>query len=535
MGKFWKHARGSAGFSLIEIMIAGGILAFIAIAVLPAVFKISESSKPSGFKAQCTALARAKLAEYMNGVADSGLFASGFTPTGFEYTKARYKANRSSCDLNPSAGSPGYRESVYSNSILAATDRELDAQNRPAMSNELLGFQMWVMIRHYNPRILSTGGQPTRACPEQQYQFFQVGDALEVTVTGMIRTEPLISEGGRKAVADGTSAAFGPYRDLNPTTPHPMLTCSVTDVVYQPSLPFRYFLTSEGVFINLQAKLAENTGTQGKTVHASQAHFRNVWSLSTDVVNAPDGSDRVPIHGIKSIVVSPDNRYVYVLRSGELARYGPCSEMGSNVVIGGVTRSFGGNVTVNLNGDEQSFEGIPDCPPRPSIATFSIPGGTPDGLTWDMQAHANIEQLAVDFKTNYNPAYPLDLAHVTDDTFYGMTNLGAGVVGGAGKLYKIQESPLPTGSPYRITWDTTDDFSLPPNKPRIRGFFIAQNVANAANMFFFDNECYSGEYSGTQNVKGSELRYCTSLYSSSDQSMQQVMKELPLQVEAVSY
>lgn len=530
MGKFWKHVRGSAGFSLVEIMIAGGILAFIAVAVLPAVFKISESSKPSGFKAQCTALARAKLSEYMNGVADTspGMFVSGFTPTGFEYTKARYKNNQSACSLNPNASTPGYRESVYSNNILLSTDRELDAQSKPAMSKELLGFQMWVMIRHYNPRILSTGGQPSRACPSAEYQYFQVGDALEVTVTGMIRTDPAIGDGGRGG------APFGPYRDVG-GGPHPMLTCSVTDVVYQPVLPFRYFLTSEGVFVNLQAKLAENTGAPGATVHASQAHFRNVWSLSTNVTGDPDGSSRVPIHGIKSIVVSPDNRYVWVLRSGELARYGPCSETSSNVIIGGVTRNFGGNIDVNIAGDVRSFQGIPNCPPRPSISTFAIPGGTPDGLTWDMQAHANIEQLAVDFKTNYNPAFPADTVHITDDVLYGMANVGAGVVSGAGKLYKVDDaSPLPTSAPTQISWVTTNDFSIPPNKPRIRGFFIAQNVANAANLFFFDNECFSGESSGL-SAQGRELRYCTSLYSSSDTNMQQVMRELPLQVEAISY
>lgn len=506
-----------------EVMIAGGILAFIAIAVMPAIFEISKGTKAKGFKAQCTAFARAKLQEYTTGVADQRLFpgaqATGFVPSGFEYTKRRYQnsgqftSGANVCSINPTAAAPGYRESIFNNNIIMATTRETDASGNP-VAGELMGFQLWVMIRHYNPRVLTDTGQPSRLCPTSSYQFLQVGDALEVTVTGMIRTIPNVTEGGR-----GTSP-YGNYRDMDANTPHPQLTCSVTDVVYPPVLPFRYFMSPEGVFYNLQAKLSEGTGDPTATPHASQAHFRNVWSISTDPVGNPDAATRVPSTGIKSIVVSPDNRYVWVLRTGEIARYGPCAETATTVTVDAAPRTFGGTVNVDLGGSLglKTFTGMPDCPPAPSIGYTT----TPDGLKWTTQA--NIEKMAVDFNT------PAD---ASDDKLYGMYNVGGGSSSATGT---IQEAIPDTTAPHTIDWTASTDYTIPADRPRIQGFFIAQNfpATAAPSLFFYDNECYNPD-SSISTVSITKMRNCTSFYTASDSNMQQSMREMPLQVEAVSY
>lgn len=502
-------------------MIAGGLLAFIALAVLPAVMDLSKSSKSTGFKSFCTAAVRAKLQEYMNGVSDTRLWpgATNYVPTGFEYSKRRYQASTfaksgfNTCSLNPNAGTPGYRESIFSNSIISDTAREFDANGNP-VSGDQMGFQIWVMLRHYNPRVLTDGNQPSRACPGTSYQFLQVGDAIEVTVTGMMRTYPLISQGGRSATT-GANTPYGSLKDVNSTTPNPYLTCSVTDVVYPPILPFRYFLAPDGFLYNLQAKLSESTGVPGATIHAAQAHFRNVWSISTNPAGDPDSSTRVPNTGIKSIAIAPNNKFVWVMRSGELSRYGPCTETGSTVNIGGVNRSFGGSVSVTISGVTQGFTGMPDCPPLPSINNLTIP----DGLVWS--APINLEKIAVNFKE-------ADVA--TDDAIYGIHNVGGAVVSGIGAL---QKATLTTSVPYTATFADTADFTIPANRPRIQGIFITQNypAVTTPSLYFFDNECYAPP--GTLNVQ--TLRYCTSIYTGSDTNMQQVTKEMPIQVEAVSY
>jgi type II secretory pathway pseudopilin PulG len=521
MGTIRKRALGSAGFTLMEVMIAGGILAFIAIAVMPAIFEVSKGTKTKGFKAQCTAFARAKLQEYTTGVADQRLFpgaqASGFVPSGFDYTKRRYQnsgqftSGANVCSTNPTASAPGYRESIFNNDIIMATTRETDASGNP-VAGELLGFQLWVLIRHYNPRVLTDSGQPSRQCPAASYQYLQVGDALEVTVTGMIRTLPNVNEGGR-----GTSP-FGNYRDVDANTPHPQLTCSVTDVVYPPVLPFRYFMAPDGMFYNLQAKLSEGTADPTASPHASQAHFRNVWSIGP--VGAPDGAARTPSSGIKSIVVSPDNKYVWVLRTGEIARYGPCAETATTVTVNSLPRTFGGTVNVDLGSlGLKTLTGMPDCPPGPSIANTA----NPDGLTWTTQA--NIEKLAVNFNTPGDPS---------DDKLYGMFGVGGGSSSTAGT---IQEATPDAVAPHTIDWSASSAYSIPADRPRIQGFFIAQKfpATAAPNLFFFNNDCYNPGSPVALTAGTDKLRNCTSFYSASDSNMQQSMREMPLQVEAVSY
>jgi type II secretory pathway pseudopilin PulG len=517
MGRILARVRKSGGFSVIEVMVAGGLLAFIAVALLPAIFSVVDTNKATGFRSQCSALVRAKLQEYLNGGVEGASGGSTQTTSGFEYTKSRYQQyGVGVCTNTPSALTPGYRETVYRNTVAAvspfAMPQEMDALGTsPALSRELLGFQLWVMIRHYNPRTL-TGGQPTRACPPATYQFFQVGDALEVTVTGMIRTHQSIGAGGRGFTKVGKlmDQLSDPNDNSSAIAPNPLLTCSSTEIIYPPRLPFRYYLSPDGKILNLQAKLALDSNVAGATSEAAEAHFRHVWS-GPKTGGTYDDTYRIPLSNIRSFAVSPDNKYVWVMRPGELARYGPCYDDGTQVNVGGTNRNIGGGVTVTLTdgGSSASFTGIPDCPAIPA-------------QTWPNQ-NPKIETITVDFKS---------LTSATDDKVYGMPNSGH-----VSMETNVNHAGLFVAdiSGAEVSWVESGDFKLPQKSARILGMFITQTFPSVdnPNLFFFDNSCYTGSISSVSDYKN--LRYCTSVFNSADTNMQQEMREVPLQVEAVSY
>jgi type II secretory pathway pseudopilin PulG len=245
MGKSSQPGQtGDRGYSTIEVMIAGALIGFIAIALLPAIFSLVDTSRAQAFRSVCNTMVRAKLQEYLTGVARSGTGGSlDYIPSGFEYTKQRYQQRTADCQPSTDGNSPGFRERVNTNDIVIDT-----AGQEPGLPASLRGFQMYVLLRHYNPRML-VGGQPKRSCPPDSYQFFRLGDAIEVTVTGMIRTGPTVSQGGR----DGER--YGKFEDHG-DNPHPLLTCSASQIVYPPRLPFRYYLGSDGKIRNYQATLA---------------------------------------------------------------------------------------------------------------------------------------------------------------------------------------------------------------------------------------------------------------------------------------
>ncbi|MGZ3700302.1 MAG: hypothetical protein ACXWSD_00885 [Bdellovibrionota bacterium] len=536
---------------MIEVMIAGGLIAFIAVALLPAVFSVVDTSKSQGFRSQCSGVVRAKLQEYLNGVIDSNGVTAGATaaPSGFEYTKSRYQNQNGGgagvpnyCSLSPNVASPGWRESVYGNAILAASAVECVPGStgcalgsggvyvKEATSGVAVmpGFQLWVMLRQYNPRVLQTNGtvsatgQPLRACPLTSYQFFGVGDAIEVTVTGMVRTDT----GGRNGVP------VGKLYDLNHiagnsssgNAPNPLLTCSATEVVYPPRVPFRYYLASDGKIRNYQASMAAATGgaASGSAVQAMESHFRNVWVQQSG--GTPTDTDLdVVVANIRSFAVSPDNKWVYVLRPGELARYGPCYDDGT--VVGG--SAVGGAISLTSSGlNSTTFNGIPDCPPKPStVATIALP--TLDGLTWKVDP--NVENIAVDFGT--------DSTLTTNHKIYAITNGQTGDTGANSSILVTNNSgnALPAGS-NPVVWATvaaTGSFQLPLNHPRIRGMFIQQSFPSTAGnptLMFFDNTCYTAN-----GIAANTSTYCASIFNSADSNMQQDLRELPLQIEGISY
>jgi hypothetical protein len=228
-----------------------------------------------------------------------------------------------------------------------------------------------------------------------------------------------------------------------------------------------------------------------------EAHFRSIWVQ--DDANKNNIDTEHVVANIRSFAVSPDNQWVYVLRPGELALYGPCTDG-----------------TVNLDPAGKSFDGTPDCPKVPSRTA------TGDGTVWTVDP--NIENIAVDFGT--------DLDSSSDDHVYSMYN--SAVASGSALL----SAPVPLPNAATFSWSNVNEagFNIPADRPRIRGMFITQSFPHVAsmrpNLFFFDNTCYTG---ATSTTSVSQYSYCASIFSASDTNMQQDMRELPLQVESISY
>ena len=172
------------------------------------------------------------------------------------------------------------------------------------------------------------------------------------------------------------------------------------------------------------------------------------------------------------------------------------------------------NIKSSVNTTGTTFKGTPDCPALPSIAT----SGSPDNQRWPMDPQ--IENIAVSFGTN--------LDDPSDDVIYGIFNTMMTKSGGSGS--GILSATVPA-SATSLSWSEASGFSLPTNRPRIRGIYIAQSfpATSAPNLLFFDNTCYTGGV-----TTGAAFGFCVSIFSSGDTNQQQDVRELPLQVEGIS-
>lgn len=477
-------ARGERGYSIIEVMIAASLLAFIAVALLPAVFSLVDNSKVQAFRSVCSAMVRSKVQEYVTGVAESSAGAAlTYIPSGFEYTKQRYQINFAACQAASAGNSPGYRERVNSNAIIAD-----DGGAETGLAENMRGYRQFVLLRHYNPRkLVGNGNQPQRKCSaDGTEQFYRAGDAIEVTVTGMIRTTPTVAQGGR------AGRPFGKLED-DGTNPHPLLTCSASQIIYPPRLPFRYYLGNDGKIRNYQATIAFSGQIPSATVEGMEAHFRSLWSsvVTGGTVNTP------VLANIRSFAIAPDNQSAYLLKPGVIEAYGSCTDQ--SITVGGI-----------------AFEGVPDCSRTVGVQSWRIDG--------------NIENIAVDFKVLTS-----DLAEttptLTDDKIYGLFNSGSS----GGQIRELQKNGDGTG-----TWiantatdsDTGEIFALPANRPRIRSMYISQNFPSVdrPSLFFVDNTCYTAASPGT----ASSWAHCATIFNAGDANMTQDIRELPMQVEGVS-
>ncbi|MGE3261452.1 MAG: type II secretion system protein [Bacteriovoracia bacterium] len=501
------------GFSIIEILVASVLLGFIALALLPAFISLTDALKLQSFRTQCTAIVRAKLQEYVNGVGATGAInidptASGYVPSGFEYTKRRFYdysdgtetmdgVSFNFCQVDVKPEHPGFRERINTNKVVPAIAGADDNPLTPDVPARLQGFQLYTNIRHYNPRV-KVGEQPFRQCPNEgtkttphDYQFFRLGDALEVTVTGMIRVRPLVSQGGRMPPPPhdpNIPNKWGQFDDKlvgSRYVPNPRLICSATQIIYPPRLPFRYYLGLDGKIRNYQATLAFANGAPQSSLEAMEAHFRSLWSL------VPSGgtiSDRV-LANIRSFAISPENNSAYILRPGELKQYRSCSD--GAVTMNRLPPATG---TVDL-------EKIPDC----SISPANV-------RTW--RVDSNIENITVDFG---------DLT-MNNDKVYGFFNTGANAAGDV-RLLDTSTDPAVAGD---------SSFEVPSTRPRIRGIFLAPTFPPLSgsvmpSLFYFDNTCPPGV-----SPLRPEWSSCVSLFNSGDDTMTRPVRELPVQVEGIS-
>lgn len=475
-----SRALNQRGYSLVETMVAAGLLGFIALAMFPAIITMLDGLKVQTFRSMCTSIVRAKLQEYVNGVGSNAGVALGYTPSGFEYTKLRYQQHADEvqsgslkgCQVNPDLGIPGFRERINSNLIVSPTaSNETDSAGNQVPAR-LQGFQLYVNLRHYNPRVV-TNGQATRQCPTtaapSTYQFLRLGDGIEVVVTGMLRIQPTVATGGRGGVK------WGKFDDKDASTPNQALVCSASQVVYPPHLPFRYYLGSDGKLRNTQTQTSLLAA--GESADAAETHFRSIWLSGSTVIS-----------NIRSVSVSPENNSVYILKPGSVIRYG------------GSTSGFCSDGAVTVNG--VTYNGVPDCPVAPDRA-------------WTVDP--NVENITVDFG-------PL-LSDTSDDLIYGLFNTGSTASASAIRLLNQSTS----------TWGSST-LTLTSDRPRINGIFIAPtfpalSAPDLPNLFYFDNTCYN---TGSTVTMGT-TSYCVSVFNSADSNMVRDVRELPTQVQDISY
>jgi type II secretory pathway pseudopilin PulG len=477
-----KRKFNQEGFTILEALVAGMLVSILAVSLFPAFYSMINRGHTSSFRIVCNSLVRAKLQQYVTGAGALAAGTTGLVPTGFEYTKYRYRiensATANSCDPAPNGAgilTPGFREDTSDAARVADT-----AVTEGSLPPNLKGFQLWVNLRRYNPRVTP----PVLDCPSVDYQFGEVGDGIEVTVTGMIRTEPPPSQGGRGGGNQasfvsapnnlGPNAAYGGLRDFA-AAPNPELTCSVTQIVYPPKLPFRYWLASDGRW-RAFSQTAYGSSIQASLAGSFQSHFRTIWSSvpSNGSVNDP------PIPNILSFAVSPDNTSVYVLKPGILLRYDGCTDQ---------------NVTV----DGTVFYAVPDCPAAPAYTN------TTDGIV-------PIQSIAVDFGST---------ATTNDDLVYMLMTGGPTDVNKNLKLLTISSGAITESATYTL-----------PDLPRINGIMIQHTypIVSTPSLIILDNTCYFGPTGDTSTVS----TYCASLFNSSDAQLTRTVTDLPLQVQSIS-
>lgn len=485
MRKIARILKNEAGFTLMEAMIAAALVMIVAVAMLPSFTSLRESGKLATFKIQCNSMVKAKLQEYVSG---SGLLTAataGFVPTGFQYTKYRYQNITGSCTAAPTVGAPGFRENLQGNTKMNATDATeiaLTAGGANGGAGDLLGFQLWVNLRRYNPRT----NPVTRDCPSPSinpnsaslaYQFLRVGDGIEITVTGMIRTAPTRANGGRGGIPYAGGSGVHGIQDLDANTPNKQLTCSASQIVYPKRPLFRYYMGNDGRIRNNQGSEASNAGNATQaTPEAVESHFRTIWSQQPTTGNLASGS----IANIRGFSVSPDNNTVYILKPGVLARYSGCTDY--IVSVGAY-----------------SFNGVPDCRNAPT--------------EWSADVNTTVDAITVDFG---------DVSTSADDVIYGLKDSGPNIGASGAELLKFNLTTF--------AFETNATYTLP-TIPRIRSIFLVPTfpLTTKPTLYVADNSCYLGP----TGVDASAI-FCVTLYNSENTTLNQVASDLPVQAESFS-
>lgn len=302
-----------------------GIFATAIVAIFPVIYQSRRIAKYSEFNDLCQNAVRAKLNEYRFGarsavtsantgltIETSGLIAAtGSTSssnTGFAYAKSRYNnATEHSryCPIDSaSTNVDGYQWIPRAVTTMPPTDLTYLGRQEcieglgtgfpptctsivdTRMQNIVQNFKIYVNLRRYNPI------EGVEDCPWQtnvagtltNWDFQHAEDMIKITVTG---------------IAD--LSAGGKYAEITSSSPKAReLFCQLTDILKPPPTLARYWLQNDGRIFKWQAKGDETTASNYQVL-------QNLASPSN-----------------LAISVSPDNKYVLILRPGALIRFEGC-------------------------------------------------------------------------------------------------------------------------------------------------------------------------------------------------------------------
>jgi len=339
-----KILHSARGATLVESMIAFALVGMTAIAAYPIYIHVKKQSKLGDVKQLCANIVRGKLDEYRSGrvvsIADEATASGraqlgnlsmptmsntsiqnpGVVPTvlstgGFMYAKVRY--NRFFPVVCNGVSAAGILPGTLTNDQKRFGMRECAGDNTAApddgtivcssaadqrVGGELPGFKLYVKLQLDTPWPLgAVAGAVARwdagNCPNfgtaltPLYDFNGYGDAIRVTVTGVIDLPAAVADLG------------GIRREA-----YDRLMCSVTDVVRPFEYPVRYYLSTDGRIYTVHGY-----GLNGAVTGASQV-FRSAYTQGAQMMS-----------GISSFAVHPRNLSLYVLKPGILVRYSNCT------------------------------------------------------------------------------------------------------------------------------------------------------------------------------------------------------------------
>jgi type II secretory pathway pseudopilin PulG len=304
------------GSSLIEVLIAMGIFALGAMVILPYVVQARRISKPGQFTDVCINAVRSKIHEYKFGALSDLSVNPALTVesrlnrnrgSGFAYAKLRYNLQHTAyCPVDTSTTTAGIPLSVTSKPLpadLTSFGREecisgignsaLPSAFCSASPTDVItrsmypAFRLFVNLRRVNS-LLGAEDCPWHTTTSS-YDFQQAEDAIKITVTGVLDLS--------------TSFTYG---DINSSSVRTRdLECHASDYIRPVGSVARYWMQSDGRIFRWQG-----TGEGGSDANSSFSFqvFRNLFSPNN-----------------MGFTVSPDNRFIYILRPGALVRYSGCT------------------------------------------------------------------------------------------------------------------------------------------------------------------------------------------------------------------
>ncbi len=399
------NLKSISGASLIESMISFALVAGGAVALFPIMIATTKSGKFMSGQLECEQLVRSKVDEYRYGrsvglateatnsgrdqinllsVATRSDSSINTDMGGFLYAKTRYNAyfpyacnGTSNVLIYDTQRTLGMRECTGNNSAWEEGGTEPNCNNGFAPTN-LPGFKLYVKLELATPWLLATPADADKAaqfnntCPNfgtnwldsgtypepasapgALYDFNGAGDAIKVTVTGVIDFKARATD----------IENFGGIADPN------RLTCKATAIIRPPVYPVRYYLTgSSGRIYSVHG-----LGLNG--AEAGPFPFSKLYTQAGEVFS-----------NIGSFAVHPRDLSIWTLRGkSTIVRYGNC-----------------GGQPVDCSISATASDGVSDLGTSgwPDVQEFGVPEklGTIIGIGVDFRS-GNVYGLAGDGTT----------------------------------------------------------------------------------------------------------------------------------------